>query len=411
MSEDAFIRAILASPEDAAPRLIYADWLEERSDGRAEYLHLEYQLRSCSDSDARRAPIEARLKELRFTLPQDWLVWVHWPGYGKYAPPLPSVTHRLLPLNGAAMRMPKGVWWVSFSHDGQFIYTCGSDPHIWIWDSNTYQLRDRIKTELDCLFSPVLHPTREQIAAGGADGTVRIWDVEARAEILRTERHAKPVGVVCFVDEGRLLASGGEDGTVRLSETKSGRRVGRLKRIGARILVLSAPTAGRTVGAVHHRGVRVWDAELKDLFRFDGLHYHGGDLQSDLAFFNDGDSVWVTLWGRDPYLRIWSLAGPVADPLPAAQLSTGAHEITFSRDEQLAALALHHELVLLDTHTQDIIAQWAVPRGTERYQGPPSGLAFSPDARRLVSADVAGGIWVWPVQISKGNRDGQKVIS
>lgn len=36
MSDEAdFIRAIVAAPDDAAPRLVYADWLEERGgDGR-----------------------------------------------------------------------------------------------------------------------------------------------------------------------------------------------------------------------------------------------------------------------------------------------------------------------------------------------------------------------------------------
>src|SRR5262249_17296200 len=117
-------------------------------------------------------------------------------------------------------------------------------------------------------------------------------------------------------------------------------------------------------------------------------------------------SVWVTLWGREPYLRVWSLAGPAPERLPAAQLSAGAHEITFSREERLAALALRQELVVLDTHTQGVLAQWAVPCGTERYQGAAVGLAFSPDGRRLISADVAGGIWVWPVPISGNNRAG-----
>jgi uncharacterized protein (TIGR02996 family) len=396
--ERGFLHALIANPDDLACRLIYADWLEESGDDRrAEYLRLECLLRSCADADERREPSEMRLNELRLTLPQDWLVWVHWPGYGKFTPTLSSVTHRLLPLNGADMRMPEMVSWVSFSHEGQFIYTCGSDPHIWIWDSNTYELCDRIKTELDHLYGPVLHPTREQIAAGGSDGTVRIWDVGQRAEILCAQRHAKPVTAVCYVDEGQLLASGSDDGTVRLTETKSGARVSRLKRLGARVLALSAPTTGQMVGAVHERGVRVWDAELNDRLRFDGLYYHGGDLQSDLAFFNNGVSVWVTFWGRNTYLRIWLLAGPAPELLPAAQLSAGVYKMTVSRDEKLAALAFYREIVLIDTHTQGILAQWAVPCGTERHQGPPSDLAFSPDGRRLISADRTGGIWVWTV--------------
>src|SRR5262249_47592044 len=117
--ERAFLQALIAAPDSIEGRLVYADWLEERGDGRAEYLRLECQLKSLGDADGRRGPIEAKLKELRFSLPQDWLVWVRWPGYGEFAPALPSVTHRLVPLNGAAMRMPRGVSWASFSHDGQ----------------------------------------------------------------------------------------------------------------------------------------------------------------------------------------------------------------------------------------------------------------------------------------------------
>lgn len=75
------------------------------------------------------------------------------------------------------------------------------------------------------------------------------------------------------------------------------------------------------------------------------------------------------------------------------------------------ALALRHELALLDARTQRILAQWAVPTGTERYQGAPGGLAFSPDGRRLVSTDVAGGIWVWPVPTEQaGGLERQGVL-
>jgi uncharacterized protein (TIGR02996 family) len=39
--DEAFIRAIVAAPGDDAPRLVYADWLEERGDPRGAYLHAE----------------------------------------------------------------------------------------------------------------------------------------------------------------------------------------------------------------------------------------------------------------------------------------------------------------------------------------------------------------------------------
>src|SRR5437763_1851014 len=39
--EQPFIDALYASPADHVPRLVYADWLEERGDPRAAYLRAE----------------------------------------------------------------------------------------------------------------------------------------------------------------------------------------------------------------------------------------------------------------------------------------------------------------------------------------------------------------------------------
>jgi uncharacterized protein (TIGR02996 family) len=39
--DEAFIRAILDSPGDEGPRLVYADWLEERGDSRSAYVRAE----------------------------------------------------------------------------------------------------------------------------------------------------------------------------------------------------------------------------------------------------------------------------------------------------------------------------------------------------------------------------------
>jgi uncharacterized protein (TIGR02996 family) len=65
-AEAAFLREIRDRPNDPTPRLVYADWLEERGDPRAEYLRLEHQL----------TQIPARLKELDGQLDPDWVMQV-----------------------------------------------------------------------------------------------------------------------------------------------------------------------------------------------------------------------------------------------------------------------------------------------------------------------------------------------
>jgi uncharacterized protein (TIGR02996 family) len=82
--EDAFISEILASPRDDAPRLVFADWLEERGDPRGEFLRVSVRLEALSGQEPpqemkakmRRvreaARLRQRLRELREVVPLAW---------------------------------------------------------------------------------------------------------------------------------------------------------------------------------------------------------------------------------------------------------------------------------------------------------------------------------------------------
>jgi uncharacterized protein (TIGR02996 family) len=71
--EDAFIKAVIAHPEDDAPRLIYADWLEERGDPRGEYLRLRVEMAHLPPHSDRYADLKARQKSLRVRMDAKWL--------------------------------------------------------------------------------------------------------------------------------------------------------------------------------------------------------------------------------------------------------------------------------------------------------------------------------------------------
>ncbi|OWK36734.1 TIGR02996 domain-containing protein [Fimbriiglobus ruber] len=73
MDEEAFLRAIGAAPDDHTVRLVYADWLEERADPRAELVRLQVRLREAADDDPSHAPLQAREQELRAGCPVYWL--------------------------------------------------------------------------------------------------------------------------------------------------------------------------------------------------------------------------------------------------------------------------------------------------------------------------------------------------
>src|SRR6478672_7525843 len=64
MLEEAFWQSIQEAPEDDAPRLIYADWLEEQGGAaqtaRAEFIRVQCELARLPEDSDRRAALEKR---------------------------------------------------------------------------------------------------------------------------------------------------------------------------------------------------------------------------------------------------------------------------------------------------------------------------------------------------------------
>jgi uncharacterized protein (TIGR02996 family) len=73
--EVALYRAVLANPGDDAPRLVYADWLDERGDPRGVYLRLDRELAKPRRGQRFVKSLE-RLKEVRAHCDPAWVVAV-----------------------------------------------------------------------------------------------------------------------------------------------------------------------------------------------------------------------------------------------------------------------------------------------------------------------------------------------
>ncbi len=71
---EAFLEAIIANPDDDAPRLMYADWLEEQGDAaRAEFIRVQIALARMGEEDGRREGLRRRERELLEANEGAWL--------------------------------------------------------------------------------------------------------------------------------------------------------------------------------------------------------------------------------------------------------------------------------------------------------------------------------------------------
>jgi uncharacterized protein (TIGR02996 family) len=72
--DDAFLQVIAESPDDDAPRLIYADWLQDHDQPeRAEFIRLQCRLAGAVPDEAERLRLETRERELLARHEREWL--------------------------------------------------------------------------------------------------------------------------------------------------------------------------------------------------------------------------------------------------------------------------------------------------------------------------------------------------
>jgi uncharacterized protein (TIGR02996 family) len=71
--EDAFLRGIKANPGDDRIRLVYADWLEERDDPRADFIRIHLALKAAAPDHCDRVAGEHELSALRMGRDAAWL--------------------------------------------------------------------------------------------------------------------------------------------------------------------------------------------------------------------------------------------------------------------------------------------------------------------------------------------------
>jgi uncharacterized protein (TIGR02996 family) len=70
--ESAFLRAIAEDPNDEGTRLVFADWLEERGDPRAEFIRLDCAVRRMTGREEDYGEVQDRWWELRAELDPAW---------------------------------------------------------------------------------------------------------------------------------------------------------------------------------------------------------------------------------------------------------------------------------------------------------------------------------------------------
>jgi len=223
------------------------------------------------------------------------------------------------------------------------------------------------------------------VASGGADGTVRLWDLQAHRALGILDGHAAINGVA-FSPDGRVVASAGEDGTVRLWDTHTERSLGVLEGTrGTQPLngVAFSPN-GHTIAAAGGDGtVRLWDVRA----RRSVVVLDGQAAVNAVAFAPDGRTLAAA--GDDGTVRLL-IIGARQPPVVLPGRSDSVRSVAFSPDGRHLASAGDDKMVhVWDVSTHRLLE---ILRG---HEDAVDGVAFNPDGSTVATAGSDQTVRIW----------------
>ena len=118
-----------------------------------------------------------------------------------------------------------------------------------------------LATQEDVFFDVAFSPDGMQLAAGGADGSIRVFEVATGSERLKIDNHADWVLDVCFSPDGKRIATASRDKTAKVFDADTGALLSTHSEHNAPVRAVAFSPDGKQVISAGGNQIRIWNVE------------------------------------------------------------------------------------------------------------------------------------------------------
>jgi WD40 repeat protein len=280
---------------------------------------------------------------------------------------------------------------VSFSPDGKLLASGGADNTVRLWDVETGKEIKTLSGHTNKVWGVSFSPDGKLLATGSDDKTVRLWDVATGQQINTLIGHINELTTVSFSPDGKLLASGSRDKTVKLWDVATGQQINTL--IGHTNILTTvsfSPDGKLLASGSYDSTVKLWDVPTGK--QTNTLTGHTNNIVS-VSFSPDGKLL--ASGSADRTVKLWDVAtGKEIKTLPGH--TSWVRSVNFSPDGKL----------LVSGSADSTVKLWDVATGKQTntltgHTNSVRSVNFSPDGKLLVSGSCDNTVKLWDVSTSK----------